>query len=283
MTRRAKRLSDAAAGYLAEAPTSGGTVPASRATAPTPGGTVSASRATAPVGGATAVLDYAFEQLTPAEPRSRDALADLVAQAEAQATRVHARAREEGYAEGHAAGHSEGLAEAGSAAQALSEALVGVSALRVQTALAVERDAIELAVVLAEKILSGALEAKPELVAEVAQGALRRIGDRRRVTLLVNPADVEAVAGALGLQFQAPGGVGVGSDGVPSGGDSRARAREGELCEVQADPRVPRGGAIAQTEEGEIDAGVHTQLDRARELMLAQLMDGENSISSNSR
>ncbi len=247
-----------AAGYLAEALA--------------PGGAVSVSRATAPVGGgATAVLDYSFEQLTPAEPRSRDALADLVAQAEAQATQVHARAREEGYAEGHAEGHAEGLADAGSVAQALSEALAGVRALREETALAVERDAIELAVALAEKILAGALDAKPELVAEVAQGALRRIGDRRRVTLLVNPADVEAVAGALGLQFPAPGGVTVGSGGVSSKGDSRARAREEGLCDVQADSRVPPGGAIAQTEEGEIDAGVHTQLERARELMLAQL------------
>ena len=196
----------------------------------------------------TAVLEYSFEQLTPAVPVSRDALSELVAQAELQAAEIRARAREEGYAEGHAAGHADGLAAAASAAQALGEALTGVIALREEVSAAVERDAIKLAVALAEKILAGALEAKPELVGEVAQGALRRVVDRRRVTLLVNPSDLETVKAAL-------------SEAAPDATDMH--------LDVQADPRVLPGGAIAQSDEGEVDACVPTQLARARELMMA--------------
>jgi flagellar assembly protein FliH len=40
---------------------------------------------------------------------------------------------------------------------------------------------------------------------------------------------------------------------------------------VQADRRVARGGAIARTDSGEIDAGIDTQLARAREIIAAAL------------
>ena len=112
---------------------------------------------------------------------------------------------------------------------------------------AVEADAIELALALAGKILAGALQARPELVVEVVQGALRRISDRRRITVLVNPADLEAVQAAIGELHAQGSGV--------------------ELCEVQSDERVGVGGAIVRTAEGEVDASVQTQLERAREVV----------------
>jgi flagellar biosynthesis/type III secretory pathway protein FliH len=40
---------------------------------------------------------------------------------------------------------------------------------------------------------------------------------------------------------------------------------------VQADRRVPRGGVIARTEAGEIDATIRAQLSRAREIVAAEL------------
>jgi flagellar assembly protein FliH len=38
---------------------------------------------------------------------------------------------------------------------------------------------------------------------------------------------------------------------------------------VQSDRRVARGGAIARTDSGDIDAGIDTQLARAREIVAA--------------
>jgi flagellar assembly protein FliH len=196
-------------------------------------------------------VSYAFEQLAPSDPVSPDSLAEAVAQAAAQAEGIRELARSQGYAEGRVAGHDDGLAEVSSAALALGEALRGVEALHRDVATAVERDAIELALALADKILSGALQAEPGLVIEVVQGALRRIVDRRRITVLVNPSDLETVLSAVG-ELQAQG------NGV-------------ELCDVQADSRVQPGGAIVRTAEGEVDASVQTQLERAREVMFAEL------------
>ena len=42
---------------------------------------------------------------------------------------------------------------------------------------------------------------------------------------------------------------------------------------MQADRRVARGGAVARTEAGEIDAGIEAQLGRAREIVAAALAE----------
>jgi flagellar assembly protein FliH len=50
-----------------------------------------------------------------------------------------------------------------------------------------------------------------------------------------------------------------------------------EHCNVQADRRVGRGGVIARTEAGEIDATIEAQLSRAREIVAAELSDGRDA------
>jgi flagellar assembly protein FliH len=202
-----------------------------------------------------APVSYAFEQLEPSDPPPRDAAARILAQAMADAQRIREVARAEGYEAGHAAGHEHGAAEIAAATAALAQAVEGVEALRTEVVGAVETDAVELALALAAKILAGALQGSPELVVEVVQGALRRISDRRRITVLVNPGDLELVRAAIGEIT--PQGSGV------------------ELCDLQSDERVGSGSAIVRTPEGEVDASVHTQLERAREVVSASLQAGE--------
>ena len=200
-------------------------------------------------------VNYAFEQLEPSDPPPRDAAARMIAQATADAERIRELARAEGYEEGRAAGHEHGAAEISSGSCALGEAVRGIEALRAEVVEAVEADAIELALALAGKILAGAFQARPELVVEVVQGALRRISDRRRIAVMVNPADLETVRAAIGELTAQGSGV--------------------ELCDLQSDERVGVGSAIVRTVEGEVDASVHTQLERAREVVAASLQSGE--------
>jgi flagellar biosynthesis/type III secretory pathway protein FliH len=211
---------------------------------------VAAESAGAPARAASqASAGFSFEQLEPSPPPPRDASERALARALAEGEQIREQAQTEGYAEGRANGHREGLAQTTAAALAMGEALRELHELRGQMADELERDAVELALALAAKILAGALAAQPERVVDVVRGALRRVADRRQIVVLVDPQDLEVVAGAVGeLQAQA-GGI--------------------ELCDVQADRRVGRGGAVVRTAEGEIDATVETQLERARELMLA--------------
>jgi flagellar assembly protein FliH len=204
-----------------------------------------------------AAVSYAFEQLEPSEPPPRDGPARALAEATAEAERIREHARAEGHAEGLAAGHADGVAEVASATASLADALAGIEALRDEVAQAVEHDAIQLALELAEKVLAASLQARPELVVEVVQGALRRASDRRQITVLVNPRDLKTVKSAIGdLQTQA--------NGI-------------EPADLQGDQRVGVGGAIVRTVEGEVDASVETQLERAAEVVMAELAGGERA------
>jgi flagellar assembly protein FliH len=194
-----------------------------------------------------ATVSYDFEPLEASAPPPRDAAARLLAKAMADAERIRESARTEGFEQGRADGHAQGAAEIAAGSAALSTAVQGISALRAEIVQTIETDAIDLGLRLAGKILAGAQQARPELVVDVVQGALRRIVDRRRITVMVNPSDLEVVKAAIG-EITAQG------SGV-------------ELCDLQSDERVGVGSAIVRTSEGEVDASVHTQLERAREVV----------------
>ena len=86
---------------------------------------------------------------------------------------------------------------------------------------------------------------------DVGRNALRHLTDRRRVTLVVNPGDLELVSECVDQLQSELGGI--------------------EHLGVQSDRRIGRGGAIARTDSGEIDAGIDAQLARAREIVAAAL------------
>jgi flagellar assembly protein FliH len=203
-----------------------------------------------PVGPA-GVTGFPLEQLEPSAPPPVGSPARLLADAALEAEHIREGARAEGRAEGLARGHADGLAEARSAALALAEALDEVVRLRERLAQEIERDAVDLALALAAKVLAGTLAVQPERVLEVVRGALRRVVDRRQITVLVDPADFQAARAAITEVAAQAGGI--------------------EHCELQADRRVGRGGAIVRTLESEVDATVATQLERAREVVEAAL------------
>ncbi len=204
--------------------------------------------------GATATTPpagYPLEQLQPSAPAPVGTPARILADAHAQAGRIHQEAHAEGYAEGRAHGLQAGVEQTRAAAQALHAALAELHTLRDQLTRDIERDAVTVALDLAAKIVAGALDVQPERVLDVVAAALRRVADRRRIAVLVDPADLDVVAGALGELRAAAGGI--------------------ELCEVQADRRVGRGGAIVRTVESEVDATLATALERAREVVREEL------------
>ena len=196
-------------------------------------------------------VSYAFEQLEPSQPQPRDAPARMLAQAQLEAEQIREQARSEGYAEGRSAGHEYGATEMDLATRALGEAMQDIESLRVELVAAIEHDAIQLGLQLAEKILGGSRQLPSERILKTVQGGLRRVTDRRKIAVLINPAELEAVSSAIAELTS-------GSSGV-------------ELCDIQADERVEPGGAIVRTAEGEVDASVGTQLERAREVVEASL------------
>jgi flagellar biosynthesis/type III secretory pathway protein FliH len=198
------------------------------------------------------VADFDFmtlEPLAPVETPASDAEAvmDVLAEARAEADALREAAR----AEGFAAGRADAVAALEPALAALTQAVADVHAQQAEAAELLERRAVELGLALARKIIGGALEVEPEKVLEAVTGALRGIVERERVTVLVNPDDLEIVREAMDNLKASLGGI--------------------EHCEVQAERRVGRGGCIVRTPVGDVDARVETKLERAGEVVAAAL------------
>jgi flagellar assembly protein FliH len=176
-----------------------------------------------------------------------DAVMAALAKAEADADALRAAAREEGLREGR----EEALAALAPALEALHQAAEAVRADQFARADRLEAHAVDLALFLAEKVLGGAIAVQPELVVESVRGALRGIVERERVTVLVHPDDLEMVREAMDDVRASLGGI--------------------EHCEVQAERRVSRGGAVVRTPDGDVDARIETKLQRAREVVESAL------------
>jgi flagellar assembly protein FliH len=162
--------------------------------------------------------------------------------------------REQAFEEGFAAGVAHAQSQLDGPASALAAAADQLQALRTDAAASVEADAVDLALRIAEQAVGAAIAADPELVVEAVRGALRRLVERDRVLILVNPDDLELVRDHVGRLVGELGGI--------------------EHCEVQAERRVRPGGAIVRTSEGEVDATLETKLARAREVLEHELANG---------
>jgi flagellar assembly protein FliH len=162
--------------------------------------------------------------------------------------------REQAFEEGFAAGIAHAQSQLDGPASALAAAADQLQALRTDAAASVEADAVDLALRIAEQAVGAAITADPELVVEAVRGALRRLVERDRVLILVNPDDLELVRDHVARLVGELGGI--------------------EHCEVQAERRVRPGGAIVRTSEGEVDATLETKLARAREVLEHELANG---------
>ncbi len=200
--------------------------------------------------------EFSFEALeAPVEPppgshAEADAVMAALAQAEADADALRMTAREEGLREGR----EEALAALTPALEALAQAAEAVRESQHERADRLEAHAVDLALFLAEKVLGGAVAVEPDRVVEAVRGALRGIVERERITVLVHPEDLELVRDAMDGLRTTLGGI--------------------EHCEVQAERRVSRGGAVVRTPDGDVDARVETKLLRAREVVEAALSTG---------
>ena len=198
------------------------------------------------------VAEFDFETLEPlvtpvARASSAEAVLDVLAEAQAEAEALRETAR----AEGFAAGRADAVAALEPALAALTQAIDDVRAQQADAAEALERRAVEFGLALAKKIVGGALDIEPERVVEAVTGALRGIVERERVTVLVNPEDLEIVTEAMDGMRASLGGI--------------------EHCVVESERRVARGGCIVRTPVGDVDARVDTKLDRAGEVVAAAL------------
>lgn len=169
----------------------------------------------------------------------------LVDAARAEADAVRERARREG----EAAGRAEGMASVEGAVAAASEMALALHARQREIEEAAVREATVLAVEVAAKVVRAEVAARPERVADVLRGAIRRAADRSRLVARVNPADLAACREAAPALMADMGGI--------------------AALDVVDDPRVDRGSCVLETTAGDVDATFESQLARVLEALAA--------------
>ncbi|WP_230467119.1 FliH/SctL family protein [Lujinxingia vulgaris] len=196
------------------------------------------ARAVKPVfAGATIVRKRVIADLEALEETIAGLRADAareVDEAHAQAERIRARALEEGQR------------------QATEETLDALGKARAEYDLLLKRaepDMVRLAFQIASRLIGESLEMAPERVEQMVARSLELVRGKRQVLLRVHPDDLATLRAAEARLSYVVGGAPV---------------------HLQADEEVARGGCLIETESGQIDARLQTQLD----VLQAALLDG---------
>lgn len=188
-----------------------------------------------------------FEAPRTAGAPPRGGLAAAVADA-------YARGRAEGLREGLAESRAEAEGELEGLRSTLEMAVREVWAHREKLVREVEQDVVRLAIEVARKVVGDVVRREEGTVERVVQDALRRVAARDRVTLRVNPEDLEPVRAQRERWLAMVEGV--------------------DRFEIVEDRRVPRGGALVTTLDGTVDARWTTQL---KEIERALFEEGERT------
>lgn len=147
--------------------------------------------------------------------------------------------QQQGYEAGFAAGHAAGREEAGKEAAALNAVATSAAASLATMEADMGQALIALAIRIAEQVLRSTLDSHPEKIQDLVHDILQlEAGKDALLKLRVNPADTQLVQQCL--------------DGDPG-------ARHWRLID---DSAIERGGCIAETALGNIDATLQTRWQR---------------------
>jgi flagellar assembly protein FliH len=167
-----------------------------------------------------------------APPDSRERFAQLQQQYEQRAREAHAA----GLREGEAVGRQRADAELQPVIDRLSRSIEEIGGLRARLRAEAEADLIQLSLAIARRVIRRELAIDPEALHGLVLGALEKLQGQEISRVRVHPAHVALVTASLRL--------------------NSASAK----VEVIADPSRAVGTVIFETQHGNLDASVESQL-----------------------
>ncbi len=163
--------------------------------------------------------------------------------------------------QGYGVGYEQGIAEGRAAVEAeMSHAirqlqLLAGSVVENQVGFfrAAERQVVDLALQIAQKVVEKEVENMPDLAINIIRSALEEMDARTAVRVRVSPDDEELLRRRW-AQCVPPG---IAADRI----------------ELQADERIQTGGAVIETTQGEVDAQLETKLAQLGNALWTFVMD----------
>lgn len=157
----------------------------------------------------------------------------------------------EGYVQGEKAGMEKGAKKIEPVLNNFRQALTELEKTGKQLFRHAEEQTVDLALAVARKIVCHEVSLNREVVINVVKEALKRVADQEKITIRVNPVDVELIR------------------------DPRCQLssvlEKGESIIVEADACIPAGGCMIDTQLGGIDARIEEQLKTIEEAFKAEL------------
>jgi flagellar assembly protein FliH len=172
---------------------------------------------------------------------------------------IEAAARLQGYQMGYEQGHAEGVASGEALlaplVQRLSALLNGIHENHTAFYRGAERQVVDLALQIAQKVVERELENMPDLAINVIRAALEEMDARTAIRVRVNPDDFELLQRRW-------------SSVVPSGVSS-------ERIELQPDERIQPGGGVIETTHGQVDTQLATKLEQLGNALWTFVMEAD--------
>lgn len=160
--------------------------------------------------------------------------------------------------EAYARGRQDGLAMAEqrleSTTQALTQALEDVSRLRESLAQTGSQDMLRLVMAVAEQIVRRSVEADPSVVMAIIESALQASVRADSYRVRINPADLEGVTKQKPLFLASISGL--------------------KNLSFEADASISQGGCRVDSELGDVDATIETQLESIKQALSDAIMEG---------
>lgn len=156
--------------------------------------------------------------------------------------------RDDGYLRGYNEGRKAAEEDVLQEIAALAAVVGGVEEARERHFADLEPRVVRLALAIAEKILHRQVALDPGIVVDVVRDGLRRLAGAESVTVRLAPEDVDLVK--------------------EHGPDLAAGFGDQSRIRVVADPAMPRGGCMIESEAGEVDARLETQLDEVGQRLM---------------
>ncbi len=204
--------------------------------------------------------DDFFVRECPCELKSPDAPYDSLPASEPETEpdinaireEAYARGREEGYLQGKKDGRGEVEEELHSAAQALAEGLEQISRLHQSLLTRSREDMVRLVMAVARQVIQVEVEEKAELVVKTVTRALEAAVASDEYYIKVHPEDLAQVKANEPLFLAAMKGL--------------------ENIHFIPDEDISRGGCRAESQAGNVDATIETQLEKVEAHLKAEIV-----------
>ena len=194
---------------------------------------------------------------------------DFRANAAAEAAALKEKSRQAGHKEGHDKGYAEGLVKAESSVRKEYEGkFAGAISLLGNIATSLEQSREQLAKthspqlirlweMMLSKMLATMVDMDPKVIERVVSGLLKRLSDRERIIVYLNPADITMVEENKDVLMDSIRGV--------------------KFFEFMSDDHVEKGSCLIETNLGIYDARWRTQLEQVSTEVKNLLLENEAS------